>query len=146
MAAELVRTNRLYLRLAARVNPGWAETVAPHLCHYSYESPYWDKDRGQVRAKEKVSLFSLNIVEGRDVPFGQQDPEKAHQIFVEEALLNNQVNRPYDFLQFNQQVINRIKLLEEKLRTRQILIPEQYLFDFIQADFREFTVWRLWIS
>lgn len=130
VAAELVRTNRLYLRLAARVNPGWAETVAPHLCHYSYESPYWDKDRGQVRAKEKVSLFSLNIVEGRDVPFGQQDPEKAHQIFVEEALLNNQVNRPYDFLQFNQQVINRIKLLEEKLRSRQILIPEQYLFDF----------------
>ena len=130
VAAELVRTNRLYLRLAARVNPGWAETVAPHLCHYSYESPYWDRDRGQVRAKEKVSLFSLNIVEGRDVPFGQQDPEKAHQIFVEEALLNNQVNRPYDFLQFNQQVINRIKLLEEKLRTRQILIPEQYLFDF----------------
>ncbi|MDD8020703.1 MAG: ATP-dependent RNA helicase HrpA [Acidobacteriota bacterium] len=130
VAAEMVRTNRLYLRLAARVNPAWAEDLAPHLCHYSYESPYWDKDRGQVRAKEKVSLFNLTIVDGRDVPFGQQDPEKAHQIFVEEALLNNQVNRPYDFLQYNQQVVIKIHQLEEKLRSRQILIPEQYLFDF----------------
>jgi len=130
VAAELVRTNRLYVRLAARVNPAWAEELAPHLCHYSYESPYWDKDRGQVRAKEKVSLFSLTIIGGRDVPFGQQDPETAHRIFVEEALLNNQVDRPYGFLEYNQQIVNKIQQLEEKLRTRQILIPEQYLFDF----------------
>ncbi len=133
VAAELVRTNQLYLRLAARVNPAWAEELAPHLCHYSYESPYWDKERGQVRAKEKVSLFSLNIVEDRDVPFGQQDPEAAHRLFVEEALLNNQVNRPYDFLEYNQQVVKKIRQLEEKLRTRQILIPEQYLYDFYSA-------------
>jgi len=133
VAAELVRTNQLYLRLAARVNPAWAEELAPHLCHYSYESPYWDKDRGQVRAKEKISLFSLNIVEGRDVPFGQQDPETAHRIFVEEALLNNQVNRPYDFLEYNEQVVKKIRRFEEKLRTRQILIPDQYLFDFYSA-------------
>ena len=133
VAAELVRTNQLYLRLLARVNPAWAEELAPHLCHYSYESPYWDKERGQVRAKEKVSLFSLNIVEGRDVPFGQQDPEAAHRLFVEEALLNNQVNRPYDFLEYNQQVVKKIRQLEEKLRTRQILIPEQYLYDFYSA-------------
>ncbi|MBC7362614.1 MAG: ATP-dependent RNA helicase HrpA [Candidatus Aminicenantes bacterium] len=130
MAAELVRTNRLYLRTVARINPAWAEELAPHLCHYSYEDQYWDVNRGEVRAKERVSLFNLTIISGRDVPFGPQDPKIAHEIFVEEALLKNQVNRKFDFLEHNHQLVKKIRLLEEKLRQRNILIPEQYLFDF----------------
>lgn len=131
VAAELVKTNRLYLRTVARVNPAWVEELAPHLCNYSYEDPYWDKDRGEVRAKELVSIFNnLVIISGRNVSFGGQDPEIAHQIFVEEALVKNQVNRELAFLEHNQRLIGRIRLFEEKLRQRNILIPEQHLFDF----------------
>lgn len=130
VAAELVRTNRLYLRTVARINPAWAEELAPHLCHYSYEDQYWDVNRGEVRAKERVSLFNLTIISGRDVPFGPQDPKIAHEIFVKEALLKNQVRRKFDFLEHNHQLVKKIRLLEEKLRQRNILIPEQYLFDF----------------
>jgi ATP-dependent helicase HrpA len=130
VAAEVVRTNRLYLRTVARIAPEWAEQLARHFCHYSYEEPYWDRSRGEVRAKEKVTIFGLTIVSGRDVSYGRQDPKTAHEIFVEEALLKNQVNRKFDFLEHNHQLVNKIRLLEEKLRQRNILIPEQYLFDF----------------
>jgi ATP-dependent helicase HrpA len=78
-----------------------------------------------------VSIFNnLVIIRGRDVSFGQQDPELAHQIFVEEALIKNQVTSELTFLEHNQRLIGQIRLFEEKLRHRNILIPEPYLFDF----------------
>lgn len=133
VAAELVRTNRLYLRTVARVNPTWAEELAPHLCHYSYEDPYWDWNRGQVRARERVTIFNLSIISGRDVPYGRQNPQIAHEIFVEEALVKHQVNRDLPFLEHNHRLVKRVRLLEEKLRQRNILIPEHYLFDFYSS-------------
>jgi len=130
LAAELVRTNRLYLRTVARINPAWAEELAPHLCQYSYLDPYWDKGQGEVRAKERVTIFNLIIISNRDVPFGNQDPARAHEIFVEEALIKHQLESEFPFLEYNQQIISQIKLLEEKLRQRNILVPEKHLFDF----------------
>ncbi|MGQ9801997.1 MAG: ATP-dependent RNA helicase HrpA [Candidatus Saccharicenans sp.] len=133
VAAELVRTNRLYLRTVARVNPAWAEELAPHLCRYSYEDPYWDKNRSQVRAKERVTIFNLAIIPGRDVPYGRQNPEAAHEVFVDEALVKHQVNRDFPFLEHNHRLVSQVRLLEEKLRQRNILIPEHYLFDFYSS-------------
>ncbi|MGB9906861.1 MAG: ATP-dependent RNA helicase HrpA [Candidatus Saccharicenans sp.] len=133
VAAELVRTNRLYLRTVARVNPAWAEELAPHLCRYAYQDPCWDKNRGQVRAKERVTLFNLTIIPGRDVPYGRQNPEEAHEIFVAEALVKHQVNRELPFLEHNQRLVSQVRRLEEKLRQRNILIPEHYLFDFYSS-------------
>jgi len=130
VAAELVRTKRLYLRTVARINPAWVEELAPHLCRYSYEDPYWDMARGEVRAKERVSAFNLTIISGRDVRFGQQDPKTAHQIFIEEALLKCRLNRTYPFLEHNLALVQKIRNLEDKLRQKNILIPENHLFDF----------------
>jgi len=130
VAAELIKTNRLYLRTVARISPAWVEELAPHLCRYSYEDPYWDRNRGQVRAKERVTIFNLSIISGRDVPFGRQDPALAHEIFVDEALVKNQVNRQLPFLEHNHRLVSRVRLLEDKLRQRNIMIPGQYLFDF----------------
>lgn len=130
VAAELIKTNRLYLRTVARISPAWVEELAPHLCRYSYEDPYWDRQRGQVRAREKVTIFNLNIISGRDVPFGRQNPALAHEIFVDQALVKNQVNRSLPFLEHNHRLVSRVRLLEDKLRRRNIMIPEQYLFDF----------------
>lgn len=130
VAAELIRTNRLYLRTAARISPAWVEELAPHLCRYSYEEPYWDQNRGQVRAKERVTIFNLSIISGRDVSFGRQDPDLAHEIFVDQALVKNQVNRRLPFLEHNHRLVAGVRLLEDKLRQRNILIPEQYLFEF----------------
>ncbi len=46
VAAEMVRTARLYARTAARIDPGWLEHLGGDLCRYSYSGAHWDKDRG----------------------------------------------------------------------------------------------------
>ena len=42
MAAELVETSRLWARVAARIEPEWAEPLAAHLVKRSYSEPHWD--------------------------------------------------------------------------------------------------------
>ncbi|MBM3284435.1 MAG: ATP-dependent RNA helicase HrpA [Candidatus Aminicenantes bacterium] len=130
VAAEMVRTSRLYARTAARIDPAWVEDVASHLCRYTYSEPRWDKDRGEVRAKEKVALFGLELIAGRDVAYGPQNPGEAHRIFIRQALVEGQVKNPPAFLQHNLTLQNRIRQVEEKLRRRDILVQEEAIADF----------------
>ena len=74
VAAEMVQTSRLFARTAAKIDPAWLEELGGDLCRYSYSEPRWDRDRGEVRAKEKVTLFGLEIVSDRDVAFGPKNP------------------------------------------------------------------------
>lgn len=133
VAAEMIKTNRLYLRTVGRIQPEWVEEVAPHIVRYTYDDLYWDKNRGEVRAKEKVSYLNLTIISDRDVGFGPQDPPRAHQLFIREGVLNYQVNRKFPFLEANQKLIHQVRRIEEKLRCRQIMVPEENLFNFYSS-------------
>ena len=50
MSAELVETSRLWGRVNARIEPEWAEKLAPHLVKHSYSEPHWEKKQGAVMA------------------------------------------------------------------------------------------------
>ncbi len=63
VAAERVATERQYLRTVAQVNPRWALRVAPHLVRFEYDDPQWDAERGQVTAREVVTLFGMRARE-----------------------------------------------------------------------------------
>ncbi len=130
VAAEMVRTSRLYARTAARIDPDWLENLAGGQCRYSYSEPRWDKDRGEVRAKERVTLHGLEIVSGRDVAYGPKNPEEAHKIFVNDALLEGQIKDPPSFLQHNLALQEKILKMEDKLRRRNIMVDEQTIADF----------------
>ncbi|MGB7295207.1 MAG: ATP-dependent RNA helicase HrpA [Candidatus Aminicenantales bacterium] len=130
VAAEVVRTSRLFARTAARINPAWLEELGGALCRYSHSEPRWDSDRGEVRAKERVTLFGLEIVTGRDVPFGPKNPDEAHKIFVNEALVEGQVKEPPPFLRHNLGLQKKVREMEEKLRRRDIMIEETSIAEF----------------
>jgi ATP-dependent helicase HrpA len=130
VAAEVVRTSRLFARTAAKIDPAWLEELGGSLCRYAYLEPRWDRDRWEVRAKEKVSLFGLEIVSGRDVAFGPKNPEEAHRIFVNEALVEGEVKEPPSFLRHNLELQKRVREMEEKLRRRDIMVPETSLAEF----------------
>ena len=74
MAAELVETSRLWGRVNARIEPEWAEQLAPHLVKRSYSEPHWEKKQGAVMAYEKVTLYGLPIVPRRKVGYAQGRP------------------------------------------------------------------------
>ncbi len=124
VAAEIVQTGRVYVRTAARIEPGWLENLAGDLCQRSYGNARWDKNRGEVRADERVTLFGLEIVARRDTPFGPVDPEAAAKIFIREALLAGQVKESFAFLKNNLELSSRYAGLEDKMRRRDILVPE----------------------
>jgi len=130
VAAEMVRTSRLFARTAARTNAEWLEALGGDLCRYSHANPRWDRGRGQVVAEERVALFGLEIVSGRIVPYGPIDPEEAQRIFVRSGLVEGHIKDHFDFLRHNLDLRRRLSVMEEKLRRRDILADEKIIADF----------------
>ena len=129
-AAEWVETSKLYARTLAKIEPEWIEPLAQHLVTRSYSEPHWEKKRGAVIAYEQVSLYGLVIVPKRAVLYSKIDPAICHDIFVREALVNQQLGTNDCFVQHNQQLIDNVTALEDKSRRRDILVDEETLKAF----------------
>ena len=80
VAAERIATERTYLRTVAQVNPRWALHVAKHLVKFEYDDPLWDRERGQVTAREVITLFGLTLGSEKRIDFGRVDPKEARRI------------------------------------------------------------------
>ena len=132
MAAELVETNRLYARVVAPVTPEWAEKVGGHLCKYSYSEPRWDPKRGGVVAIQRVSLFGLPVVTGRSIDFARIDPVTSRELFIQHALVERDWETNHAFLKENQRRMAEVRLLEDRVRRRDILISDDGLFAFYE--------------
>jgi ATP-dependent helicase HrpA len=130
VAAEMVLTSRLFARTAARIDPGWLEELGGELCRRTYSEPAWDRLRGEVVAKERVTLFGLEIVRDRRVSYGRINPEEAHAIFVREALIEGEVDRPPAFLRHNLALQKKAADMEDKLRRRDIMVAEDRIAAF----------------
>ncbi|MCX5835794.1 MAG: ATP-dependent RNA helicase HrpA, partial [Deltaproteobacteria bacterium] len=105
----------------------WLEELGGDLCRSSYSEPHWSRDRGEVVAYEEVSLFGLVIVPKRPVSYGSINPEEASEIFIRSALVEGDVRRPFPFLLHNQEAIERISKMEDKIRRRNLLASEEEL-------------------
>ena len=130
VAAELVETSRLWARVAARIEPEWAEPLAAHLVRRSYSEPRWDARRGAAVATEKVSLYGLPIVSARTVMFGRIDPAAARDLFITHALVEGDWQTHHKFFARNQQMLADAEDLERKARRRGIIADDAALFDF----------------
>jgi len=130
VAAEMVKTSRLFARTTAKISAEWLEPLGGELCRYSYSNPLWNKNRGEVSAEEHVSLFGLEIVSGRPVAYGPVNSEEAHRIFVRAALVLGRVKEHFDFLMHNLDLQKRLRTMEEKLRRRDILVGDDGIADF----------------
>jgi len=130
VAAEMVRTSRLFARTAARISPAWLEDLGGDLCRRSYSEVRWDKNRGRVVASERVTLYGLEIVSGRTVPYAPIRPEEAHRIFIRSALVRGEMKTPPPFVEHNRNLSRRVSVLEEKLRRRGYLIDEEDICSF----------------
>jgi ATP-dependent helicase HrpA len=130
VAAEVVETSRVFARTVANIDSGWLEGIGRDLCNYTYLNPHWEKNRGDVAATEQVSLFGLIIVPERTVSYGKVNAEEASDIFIQCALVNGDVKKPFAFMKHNQKLIDGIKDIENRFRRRDILINEPELFSF----------------
>jgi ATP-dependent helicase HrpA len=130
VAAELVETSRLWARVAARIEPEWAEPLAAHLVRRSYSEPHWDARRGAVMALEKVTLYGLPIVTARKVNYARVDPAAARDMFITSALVEGDWHTHHKFFQRNQRLLEEARDLEDRARRRGLVAGDAALFDF----------------
>ena len=133
MAAELVDTGRLLARTVARIEPSWIERAARHLIRTSYSEPHWEKKAGQVVAFERGTLYGLTIWAQRRVHYGPRDPKLARELLIREALVAGEWDSKLAFLAHNRRLISEIRKLEQRIRRPDLLVDEQWLFDWYDA-------------
>ena len=133
MVAELVETNRLWGRVAARIQPEWAERVGAHLCKYTYGDPRWERSRGGVVAIERATLYGLPVVAGRTVDYSRIDPVHARELFIRHALVERDWNNKHAFVRDNEQMLAFVRSLEDRMRRRDLSVGDDGLFEFFAA-------------
>jgi ATP-dependent helicase HrpA len=130
VSAEMIETSRLFARMAANIHGEWLEELGGTLCRSVYSEPHWSRDRGEVVANEQVSLFGLVIVPQRRVSYGRINAEEASEIFIRSALVACDVKKPFPFLTHNQEVMEQVSRMEDKIRRRNLLAGEDELARF----------------
>jgi len=153
VAAELVETTRLYARCLAKIEPEWLEEVGAHMVRKSVYDPHWEKKTGQVRAWERATLHGLVLYAKRPVTYGRIDPKLARALLIREGLvqgeLPDEMARHARFFQHNRKLVRDIEQLEHKTRRQDVLVDEELIFAFYDAqipaevvDVAGFERWR----
>ncbi|AGL18702.1 ATP-dependent helicase HrpA [Actinoplanes sp. N902-109] len=133
MSAELVETSRLWGRVNARIEPEWAEKLAPHLVKRSYSEPHWEKKQGAVMAYEKVTLYGLPIVPRRKIGYARVDPVVSRELFIRHALVEGDWDTHHAFYAENAKLLTRIEEIENRARRRDIMVDDETVFQLYDA-------------
>ncbi|MCB0957268.1 MAG: ATP-dependent RNA helicase HrpA [Ilumatobacter sp.] len=131
MAAELVETSRLWGRVAAGVEPEWAEQLAPHLVRRSYGEPWWDERRAGAVCRETVTLLGLQIT-NRVVGYDRVDPAEARAMFIRTALVEGDWQTHQKAVLANREFLRDLAAMAERMR-RADVVDEAAVFAFYDA-------------
>ncbi|MEM7097002.1 MAG: ATP-dependent RNA helicase HrpA [Pseudomonadota bacterium] len=150
MAAEIAETSRVYARNVSFIEPKWLEHQGRHLLKHRFSEPFWSGKRGEVLATQSSSLYGLQVVDGRRVPYSKIDPVIARDIFIREGLVRGQIAQPPGFLKHNLEQMAQVMDLEAKGRRRDLLISEDDIYAFyanlIPADVCRVTDLNRWLK
>src|SRR5690606_37822745 len=95
-----------------------------------HSDPRWDRKSGRVVASERISLGQLEIAAARPVDYGPINPAHAREIFIHEALVEDQIDVQAPFLAHNRKLLQRLSRLEDKARRRDIVADNAARFTF----------------
>jgi ATP-dependent helicase HrpA len=132
MAAEIVRTSRLYARSVAGIDPEWLVDLGSDLASRNWVDPHWSRKAGAVMATEQMRLYGFLISGDRIIPYASVRPGEAREIFIRSALVEGDIAdiSSYPFLRGNMRLIRRLEGMEEKLRRRDLVAGEDAMASF----------------
>jgi ATP-dependent helicase HrpA len=131
MASEIVETTRIYARTCAKLDARWLNDIAHHLIKLSHSEPYWNQESGRVLVRERARLYGLEI-DSRSVGYGKIKPVHATEIFIREALVNDTLTGPLDFISHNRRVREKIEFSLTRTRDSGYLNMDEALFRFYE--------------
>jgi len=148
MAAQLVETERLWARDAARIDPRWAERLGGHLLQRSYSEPRWDRQRAATVATMTATLYGVAVVTGRSVDYTRVDPAVARELFVRHALVGGDWDTHHRFVEDNRRARAAVVAIEARVRRRDLLVDDDTLEEILDervppgiATGRDFDRW-----
>src|SRR4029450_13781512 len=100
------------------------------LVRRSYAEPHWSRSRGAVMATERVTLYGVPIVAGRQVGYARVDPAAARGLFLRHGLVEGDWEPSHECFARNRRLLAEVEELEHRARRRDILVDDQTLFDF----------------
>ena len=133
MAAELTETTRLFARYVAGIPPEWLERIGAHLIKRSQSDPHWEKQRAEVVALERGTLYGLPVYVNRRVSYGAIDPVESRKLFICEALIAGNWESRAPFFQHNRRLVREIEALEHKSRRPDVLVDEELIYAFYDS-------------
>ncbi len=126
---EIIETSRIYGRTAAVIRPEWVEAMFRSRCCYIWEDPWFDPERGVIRAREEVIFQGMTLIRNRQIDLEKKDPDRAFQVFIKDALVKEAVGERFRFIRHNRQICEHINLLQHKTR-RSLYIGNWALEEF----------------
>ncbi len=148
VATEIVETSRVFARVVASIQPEWIEPLAGHIVKHHYFEPHWEQKRAQVMGYEKVTLYGLDIVAKRRIPYAKVDPAECRNLFIRRALVEGDYRSKAPFIARNREMLDTVESLEKKTRRRDLLVDDEVLVAFyderLPADIisgRHFETW-----
>ncbi len=148
VATEIVETSRVFARVVASIQPEWIEPLAGHIVKHHYFEPHWEQKRAQVMGYEKVTLYGLDIVAKRRIPYAKVDPAECRNLFIRRALVEGDYRSRAPFIARNREMLDTVENLEKKTRRRDLLVDDEVLVAFyderLPADIvsgRHFESW-----
>jgi len=149
VAAELTETTRLFARCVAGIDPAWLERIGAHLLRRSHGEPHWEKNRAEVVALERGTLYGLPVYANRRVAYGPIDPVAARELFIRQALVAGDWETRAPFFLHNRRLVREIETLEHKSRRPDVLVDDELIYAFYAALVPEavhngaaFEAWR----
>ena len=154
LAGELQETSRMYARTIAKIEPQWVEKVAGHRLIKSLSDPFWDNRQGEVLVFERGTLYGLPIYHGRRVRYEPHNPEEARELFIRQALVQEEIfgrmdtpalqreteadakkkySGTFGFFWHNRRLIKEIEALEHRSRRPDVLVDDDLLFAFYES-------------
>jgi len=130
VATEIVETSRVFARMVAKIEPDWIEPLAGHVVKHHYFEPHWEQKRGQVMGYEKVTLYGLDIVSARRIPYSRVDPAECRNLFIRRALVEGDYQSKAPFIARNRELLDSVEDLEKKTRRRDLLVDDETLVAF----------------
>lgn len=137
VSAQIVHTSQVFARTVAKIEPEWITEIGKHLLKVSVYDPYWSKKQGSVMGYQRSTLLGLVLQEKQTIHYGPHDVDQARQIFIEKALVEQQLNTRLDFYHHNNRLIAQIHAEEDRQRNKNLLIDQGKQYDLYDAVIAE---------
>lgn len=137
LALELVSTTKVIARKISIIEPEWIVDIAKPFLKYHTEAPHFVPKRGNVCAKERITLYGLTLIADRSKDLGNVDPVLARKIFIQEGLVGGLYIGEDKFWKHNTAFLEAQLEQEARFRTAGLCTDEEAQYAFYDTRLPE---------